>query len=161
MSAENIEIVRKRGDGFNAFMRGELSDESFAELHDPRIEVNWDDQQTYPGASENVRGLAKFMEFKEHQRSTVPDVSQEQLALIEAPDDRVFAVIRQSGHAGELGVPTVDEFFEVLTIRARKVRKIEFFRHGIDALKAAGLSDQATAALDEKQRFAWKAALPA
>jgi hypothetical protein len=81
------------------------------------------------------------MEFTERHRRTWIDVAQEQLALIDAPDDHVFAVIRQSGRARDRGVPTVTDFFEVLTIRDRRVCKIEFFRHGFEALEAAGLSE--------------------
>src|SRR5262245_6725287 len=141
MSEENVEIVRKLGDGFNAFMRGQLTRESFAELHDPQVEVNWHDHQTYPDAPQHLQGLADFIEFTERHRRNWIDVSQEQLALIQAPEDRVFAVIRQSGRARERRVPTVNDFFEVFTIRDRKVCKIEFFRHGIEALDAAGLSE--------------------
>jgi hypothetical protein len=32
-------------------------------------------------------------------------------------------------------------FFELLTIRDGKLRKMEFFRHRTDALEAAGLSE--------------------
>jgi ketosteroid isomerase-like protein len=141
MSEENVEVARELGDGFNAFMRGELTGESFAELHDPQVEVNWHDRQTYPDAPQNFRGLPKLMEFAEQYRSTWADLTQQQLALLDAPDDRVLVVIRQSGRGRESGVPIEIHFFEVLTIRDRKVCKVEFFRHGIDALEAAGLSE--------------------
>ncbi|MGC1815663.1 MAG: hypothetical protein WA696_16125 [Solirubrobacterales bacterium] len=50
-------------------------------------------------------------------------------------------MIRQSGQGRESGVPIVVHFFEVLTIREGKVRKVEYFRHRADALEAAGLSE--------------------
>jgi hypothetical protein len=40
MSQENVEMVRKSFDGFNAFMRGELSSEALAELFDPQFELH-------------------------------------------------------------------------------------------------------------------------
>jgi hypothetical protein len=42
---------------------------------------------------------------------------------------------------GNAALSTVNDFFEVLTIRDRKVCKIEYFRHGIEALEAAGLRE--------------------
>jgi hypothetical protein len=48
MSEENVEIVRRGVNGWNAFMRGELSSEAVAERFDPQIEVQWHDRGTYP-----------------------------------------------------------------------------------------------------------------
>jgi hypothetical protein len=69
------------------------------------------------------------------------DLSQEPLECIDAPDDRMLVLIRQGGRGRESGVPVEIHFFEVLTIRDRKVRKIEYFRHRADAMGAAGLSE--------------------
>jgi ketosteroid isomerase-like protein len=40
MSEENVELVRRLGDNFNAFMRGDLSSEAYAALCDPQIELH-------------------------------------------------------------------------------------------------------------------------
>jgi ketosteroid isomerase-like protein len=133
--------VRTIGDNFNAFMRGELSSEAYAEPFDPQIEMHWHDQRTYPDTPQHLQGLPETLEFTDHYRSTWDDLAQESLEFIEAPDDRVVVFIRQSGRGRESGVPIVIHFFEVLTIRNGKVRKIEFFRHRADALEAAGLRE--------------------
>jgi ketosteroid isomerase-like protein len=141
MSQENVEAVRNLGDAFNAFMRHELSIDALAELHDPQIEVHWHDRQTYPDVPQDIRGLQELLGFSEEYRSSWAELAQEQLELVEAPDDRVIALIRQSSRGRESGVPIVIHFFEVFTIRDGKVRKAEFFRHRADALEAAGLSE--------------------
>jgi ketosteroid isomerase-like protein len=141
MSQENVEVVRRLGDRFNAFMRGELSSEALAELHDPQIEVHWHDQRTYPDTPQHLRGVPEVIEFTEQYRSAWDELAQKPLEFIEAPDDRVLVFIRQSGRGRESGVPIVIHFFEVFTIRDGKVRKMEFFRHRADALEAAGLSE--------------------
>ena len=41
----------------------------------------------------------------------------------------------------ESGVPISIHFFQVCTIRDGKVRRIEYFRHRVDALEAAGLRE--------------------
>ena len=62
---------------------------------------------------------------------------------IEAPGGRVVVLVRQSGRGRQSGVPIVIHFFELCTIRDGKMRKIEYFRHRADALKAAGLEEYA------------------
>src|SRR5215211_3761265 len=142
MSQENVEeLVRRVCDEFNAFMRDELSSEALLEAFDPQIELHWPDQRTYPDTPQHLRGVREFIEFTEQYRSAWDDLTQEPLEFFEAPDDRVVASIRQSGRGRESGVPIVIHFFEVLTIRDGRVRKIEYFRHRAGALKAAGLRE--------------------
>jgi ketosteroid isomerase-like protein len=141
MSRENVEVVRKTGDNFNAFMRGVLSSEAYAEPFDPQIELHWRDQRTYPDTPQHLQGVPEVIEFTEQYRNAWDELAQEPLELIEAPDDRVLVSIRQSGRGRESGVPIVIHFFEVLTIQDGKVRTIEYFRHRADALEAAGLSE--------------------
>ena len=141
MSQENVELVRRTRDIYNAFMRGELSSEAYAEVFDPQIELHWHDQRTYPDFPQHIRGLQEVIRFTEQYRSAWDDLAQEPLELIEATDDRVLVLIRQSGRGRESGVPIVVHFFEVFTIRDGKARKIEYFRHRAGALEAAGLSE--------------------
>jgi ketosteroid isomerase-like protein len=79
--------------------------------------------------------------FSEQYRDEWEDLVAQPLEVIEAPGDRVVGLIRQSGRGRRSGVPIVIHFFQVLTIRDRKVRQIEYFRHRADALEAAGLRD--------------------
>ena len=41
MPKKNVEIVREAFDAFNAFMRGESSEEALAALTDPEFEYDW------------------------------------------------------------------------------------------------------------------------
>src|SRR5437879_12250727 len=101
----------------------------------------WRDRQTYPDFPQHLRGLAEVIAFTEQYRDGWIDMVQEPLELIDAPGARVLALVRQSGRGRQSGVPIVIHFFELFTIRDGKMRKIEFFRHRADALKAVGLEE--------------------
>jgi ketosteroid isomerase-like protein len=141
MSRENVEIVRRAGEKFNAFMRGELSSKAFAESFDPQIEVHWRDRRTYPDTPQQVRGVHDLVRFSEQYRATWTDLFAEQVEIIDAPEERVLLSVRQSSRGRESGVPMVIHFFEVDTLRDGKVCRIDYFRHRADALEAAGLSE--------------------
>ena len=139
--SENADTIRQSIDASNAFMCGELSNEAFAERFDPQIEMLWRDRQTYPDTPEHLRGLAEVIAFVEQVRDGWIDLVYELLELIEAPDGRVVALVRQSGRGRQSGVPIVLHYFALYTIRDGKTRKIEIFRHRADALQAAGLGE--------------------
>src|SRR5262245_2364320 len=107
MSEENAEIVRRHMDAFNAFMRDELSTEAYAQLFDPRIEVHWRDERTYPDTPEHLHGVAELMAFSEQYRDGWDDLAGEPLEQIEAPGGRLLLLTRQSGSGRESGVPIV------------------------------------------------------
>jgi hypothetical protein len=69
MSWENVEIVRQQTDAFNAFMRGELSSEAYAELLDPQCKVHWRDRQTCPDTPRDLRGVPEVIAFAEQLRA--------------------------------------------------------------------------------------------
>jgi ketosteroid isomerase-like protein len=141
MSRENVEVVHRLFDAFNAFMQDELSSEAYAELFDPQIELHWRDQRTYPDTPQHLRGAPEFLAFTEQYRGGWLDLVQEPLEIIEAPDGRVLVFTRQSGRGRESGVQIEIHFFQLWTIRDGRVRNIEFFRHRADALEAAGLRE--------------------
>ena len=141
MSEENVEIVRAYIDAVNAFMRGELSSEVHAESFDPQCELLWHDQRTYPDTPQHLMGASEVIAFAEKFRDDWIDVVQEPLELIQAPDGRVLAFIRQRARGRQSDVPIDIHFFEVWTIRDGRVRRLEYFRHRVDALEAAGLSE--------------------
>jgi ketosteroid isomerase-like protein len=139
--SQNADTVRQGIDVLNAFMRGELSSEALAAQFDPEIETIWQDRQTYPDTPQHLRGLAECIDHVEQLRDGWNDLVWELLELIEVPDGRVVAFVRQSGRGRQSGVPIIVHFFELSTIRDGKTRKIEYFRHRADALQAAGLSE--------------------
>jgi ketosteroid isomerase-like protein len=141
MSEENVEVVRKALDAFNAFSRGEMSSESYAELFDPQIEWHWRDERTIPDVPQHLRSAAELIASLERFRGAWIDFAVEPLEFVEAPGDRVLTLIRQSGRGKGSGVSIVFHFFVVWTIRERAVRNLDLFRHRADALEAAGLRE--------------------
>src|SRR5512132_471324 len=102
MSHENVEIVRRLGDAFNAFMRNELSSDAFAAFHDPEVEAHWHGRRTYPDSPQDLRGREELIRFSEQYRTTWADLAQEPLEVVEAPDGRVLVSISQTwSRAGE------------------------------------------------------------
>jgi hypothetical protein len=69
MSEENVEIVRRGIDVFNAFMRGEVSSETAAKFLDPQIEGRWHAGRTMPDEPQHLRGVPAIIEFAEQLRS--------------------------------------------------------------------------------------------
>ena len=142
MSGESVETIRRNTEAFNAFMCSRLSSEAFAERFDREVEVIWRDQQTYPDFPQHLRGVEELIRFSEEYRERWSELSQELLELIEAPHDRVLTLIRQSGRGRQSRVPITIHFFTVSTIRDGRVLKIEYFRHRVDALRAADLDGE-------------------
>jgi ketosteroid isomerase-like protein len=141
MSEENVEIVRKALNAFNAYVRGELSSEEVAELGDPQFEFRWHDERTMPDLPQELRGAEAFIEFWELLASAWDDLTLEALEIIDAPHDRVLTLTRQSGRGRESGVPVDVHSFHLWTIREGKISALELFRHRADGLEAAGLSE--------------------
>ncbi|MEK6252718.1 MAG: nuclear transport factor 2 family protein [Actinomycetota bacterium] len=141
MSQENVEVVRKGFDDFNAFMRGELTREALAESLDSQHEWHWHDDRMMPDAPQHLRGAQKAIEYWAQYRIAWVDLTTEPLEFIEAPDDRVLTLTRQSGRGRDSGLPIEIHYFNVFSIRDGKVWKVELFRHRAEALEAAGLSE--------------------
>ena len=139
--SQNADMIRQGTDALRAFMRGELSSEAIAEHLDPQIEGLWHDRQTYRDVPQHLRGLAEVIAFLEQYRDEWIDFAAELLELIEVPDGRVVALVRESARGRQSGVPIVIHFFALCAIRDGKTRKIEYFRHRADALQAAGLHE--------------------
>jgi ketosteroid isomerase-like protein len=137
--SESADTIRQANDARNAFMRGELSSEAYAEHLDPQIELLWPDRQTFPDFPQHLRGLAEYIDHVEQLRDGWIDLVYELLELIDVPDGRVVALVRQSGRGRQSGVPIVIHYFALYTVRDGKACKIEYFRHRADALQAAGL----------------------
>ncbi len=141
MSEENVEIVRKALEDFNAFMRGELNRDAVAQIGDPQFEFRWHDERTMPDLPQHLRGPQAFIEFWEQLRSAWDDLTLEALELLDAPHGRVLTLTRQSGRGRESRVPVDVHSFHLWTIREGKIRALELFRHRADALEAAGLRE--------------------
>jgi ketosteroid isomerase-like protein len=141
MSEENVELVRKAFAAGNAFLRGELPSEAVEQFADPKIECIWHEERTMPDQPQHLAGTPAILGFWEQLRSAWADLAMEPLEFIEAPGDRVLTPIRQTGRGRESGVPIELHFFQLVTIRDGRIRRVEFFRHRADALEAAGLRE--------------------
>ena len=139
--SQNTDTIRQYTDAVIAFMHEELSNEALAERFDPQIEMIWRDRQTYPDFPQHLRGRVEVIAFLEEYRERWIDLVPEPLEVIEVPDGRVVALVRQSGRGRQSGVPIVIHYFALYTIRDGKVRKAEYFRHRADVLQAAGLGE--------------------
>jgi hypothetical protein len=144
MSQENVEVVSKVLNHVTAFMdRGDTEEfrKGIARLIDPQAEWHWHDERTIPDVPQDFRGIPELVGFWVEMRSAWADLRAEPLEIIEAPDDRVLTLIRQTGWGRESGVPIAAHLFGVWTIREGTVRNFVLFRHRADALEAAGLSE--------------------
>jgi ketosteroid isomerase-like protein len=140
MSENAAETVREQSKAFSAYMRGDLSVEMYAQRFDPNAEVRWH-ERTYPDTPELLRGVEEIIDFSERFRAEWADVAAEPLEITESPDGRILVFTRQSGRGRQSGVPIEIHFFELWTVRDGRLKKVEYFRHRADALKAAGLSE--------------------
>src|SRR5512133_518552 len=113
MSQENVEIVRQSFEDANAFWRGELSSEAFAELFDPEIEMKWHDQRMYPDTPQHLRGAAEVVAFSGRYPGEWADLVAEPRELTEGPDGRVVGLARQSSQGRQSGVPVVIHYFAI------------------------------------------------
>src|ERR1700720_3672931 len=102
--SQSADTIQQGADAFNAFMRGELSSEAYAQGFHPQIEAIWRDRQTYPDIPQHLRGLPEVIAFTEQYRDGWIDLVQELLELIEASGARVLALVRQSGRGRQSGV---------------------------------------------------------
>jgi hypothetical protein len=57
MSEENVEVVRQSFDAFNAYMRGEQSEEALAAVVEPEFEYDWPAEREWPGPDNSRRGV--------------------------------------------------------------------------------------------------------
>jgi ketosteroid isomerase-like protein len=147
MSEENVEVVRRAFEAWNANVRqaGDLSREALAEIalgiFDPRVELEWPDGRFMPDLPAYVHGIPAVAGFWEQMFGAYDDLRLTLLECTEAPDDRVFTLTRQSGRGRESGVPIEAHLFQVLTIQEGVISRLQIFRHRADALEAAGLSE--------------------
>ena len=104
MSQENVEVAREVVDGFNAFMRGELTSEAAAEHArlDPQVELDWHDQRETPDTPQHVRGAQELIGFWERFRAAWTDLAWEPIEFTEAPGDRVRLESARPAEAGKV-----------------------------------------------------------
>jgi ketosteroid isomerase-like protein len=130
MSQENVEIVRR---SFEAFQRGDY--EAAMDAIDPRIEydlTHFPDGKVYLG-HEGIREAFRIW------MGTWEDYRQELDELIDAGDDEVIALVRESGRGKGSGIELERPTAGLWTLRDGRAVRIRFYPGKAQALKAAGL----------------------
>ena len=135
MSRENVELVRRAYDAWNA-----RDFEAAAQLLSPDIEwrlpPNLPDTETWRSRAEVERGLETFMESWEELRADVRE-------LLDA-GDQVVALVQFQGRSAVTGLALegVGVDAAVWTLRDGKAVKVEMYGGTREALEAAGLADR-------------------
>jgi ketosteroid isomerase-like protein len=130
MSQENVEIVRRAYETFNA---GDIS--GWLALHSPDAELH--DLPVLPGAAVH-RGHAELRTWAEQMIETAEDLRFEPQRFIEA-GDFVLASVRGTGKGRGSGVPAEISFFHVAEFGDGKIRRLRSYATEDEALEAAGL----------------------
>jgi ketosteroid isomerase-like protein len=139
MSEENVEVVRRgleelqsgveRGDPGAAFDLGIVADD-----------FEWILAGPFEGRSV-WRGREGWVEFMRAWTEQFDDYSLQVERLIAADDDRVVALIRQSGTGKESGVPVEWDTASVSELKGGRIVRTANYNSHAEALEAAGLSE--------------------
>jgi ketosteroid isomerase-like protein len=130
MSEENVEIVRRAVDAFNA-----RDTERLLSMCDPEIEFRSAvEQKTY-------RGLDELVRYREGVAAVMEDFHIEDSRLLDAGGDRVVQLYRLVGRGAGSGVPVSREVGAIWQLRNGKLQKGEVFLDQRQALEAAGLRE--------------------
>jgi uncharacterized protein len=133
MSEENVKTIRKAAAAFN---RGEL---------DAWIEYCTDDidYRAVEGAPDDhgpIHGKDALRAYVQDWQDTFDELTSEPVELIDAGEDNVIAVIRNSGRAKLSGVETDLTYAALYTFRDGKIARGREYWTRDEALEAAGLS---------------------
>jgi ketosteroid isomerase-like protein len=139
MSEENVEIVRRLFDAFQAGL----------ERGDPGVgfdlglfaaDAEW---VPFPGGPvpRSYHGRDGFVEFMHTWTEDFDDWSIQYERLITAPDNRVVALVQQAATGKGSGVAVEQHFGQVYELEAGRVIRIRNYAHPAEALEAAGLSE--------------------
>ena len=133
MSTENVEIVRR---GWDAWMANDV--DALFDLFHPDIE--WD-TTTFEGWPESgvYKGRAAVREFVETWRASWSGFDTGVDRIVDAGDDRVVALVWQSGAGPGSHAPVRMEWAQVLTLRDGLVVRIEGWSGHAPALESVGL----------------------
>jgi ketosteroid isomerase-like protein len=130
MSQENVEIVRRAVDAFNA-----LDVDRFLSMCEPEIEYRSAiEQKTY-------RGLDEMVRYREDIDAVMEDFHFEDSRFLDAGRDRVVHLYRLVGRGAGSGVPVSREVGALWQLRNGKLLKCEIYLDPRQALEAAGLRE--------------------
>ena len=133
MSQENVEAVRRQ---FEAFRDGGL--EEVAKYWHP--DIDW---RAVEGAADDVgpiRGESRLRRYYQDWIDTMDALQAEVEEVLFDDDERVAAVIRNSGRGRASGVLTEGRYFVACTVRDGRIVSGREYETREQALEAVGLS---------------------
>jgi ketosteroid isomerase-like protein len=130
MSQENVEIVRRAVDAFNAGDRDRL-----LSLVDPEVE--------YRSAVEQkiYRGHAGLVRYREDVDAVLEDFHTEDDRFLDAGSDRVVHLYRIVGRGAGSGVPVSRDIAALWQLRDGRLVEGQVYLDQRQALEAAGLRE--------------------
>jgi ketosteroid isomerase-like protein len=139
MSEENVDVVRR---GFDELQSGvERGDPGAAfDLGIVADDFEWILAGPFEGRSV-WRGRQGWVEFMRAWTEQFDDFSLRVERLLEAGDDRVVALIRQSATGKESGVPVEWDTASISEVKDGRIIRATNYNSHAEALEAAGLSE--------------------
>jgi ketosteroid isomerase-like protein len=134
MSQANVEVVRRH---FEAFQDGGL--DGVAKYWDPDIE--W---RAVEGAADDVgvmRGESKLRRYYQDWIDTMDGLRADVEEVLFDDDERVAAVVRNSGRGRASGVLTKGRYYVACTVRDGRIVNGREYETRDQALAAVGLSE--------------------
>jgi ketosteroid isomerase-like protein len=138
MSEENVEIVRR---GLET-LRKAVERRDFDAAFDSDVtadDVEWIPSRSFPGPN-SYRGRDGVSAYMRTWAENFDHLSFEIERLIDAPDDRVVALIHQRASGKGSGVPVEMQLAAVYALKDGRVIRIQNYLDPAEALEAAGLS---------------------
>jgi ketosteroid isomerase-like protein len=139
MSEENVEIVRR---GL-ATLQKAMERRDFDAVFDPDVladDVEWIPTGSFPGPN-CYRGRDGVTEYMRTWAEDFDHLSIDIEQLIDAPNDRVVALIHQRASGQGSGVPVGMDLAAVYDLEDGRVIRIRNYLDPAEALEAAGLSE--------------------
>jgi ketosteroid isomerase-like protein len=139
MSEENVEIVRR---GLET-LREALERRDFDSVFDADVvadDVEWIPTRSFPGTN-SYRGRHAVGEYMRTWAEEFDHLTFDIERLIDAPDDRVVALVHQRASGQGSGVPVEMDLAAVYDLKHGRVIRIRNYLDPADALEAAGLSE--------------------
>ncbi len=139
MSEENVEVVRRQIEGFQAGMeRGDPG--AVFDARTVAADAEWIVREGMDGRTVWV-GREEFVQFIRTWTEEFEGWSIQVEQLIDAGDDRVVALTRQSGTGKGSGVPVELDLGLIYELKDGRVIRITNYLTHAEALEAAGLSE--------------------
>jgi ketosteroid isomerase-like protein len=139
MSEENVEIVQR---GLET-LREALERRDFDSVFDADVladDVEWIPTSSFPG-SNSYRGRDGVSEYMRTWAEDFDHLTVDVERLIDAPDDRVVALVRQRASGQGSGVPVEMDLAVVYDLKDGRVVRIRNYLDPADALEAVGLRE--------------------